>query len=549
MLQLSMLQPTMNLLVRKLAWAPLALVSTLLVFVWPMASPPRVEAQLTAQNSQWLEGFEADQRKGEALAFCDFNGDGYDDLAVGLPGAVLPSSDGPLINAGLVRVFFGNSTGVTIEGLGAQPIRQGRLLGGEDGAGHLFGSALAAADFNLDGACDLAVGIPGAEVVGRIAAGRVVVINGVLGGSLDEDGVAFFDQDVLTGTAEIGNRFGSVLAAGPIGEDPYPDLVVGVPNEFVGSFDEAGVVHIITSRNETGLGLEFDARLHQDTPNMFGIVGPGDRFGASLAIGDASGDGVPDLVVGSPGDRVGTVLGAGSVQVIPGGSSGVIISVEEQQLLNQDVEDVLGNAAEGDAFGQAISLGNFNGDAFMDLAVGIPGESQFGPDQSGAVQVFYGNAEGLSVDSEQILFESLISPEIAAFDRFGTALASGDFNGDAHDELAVGFPLDNIFGIVNAGNVAVLSGAPGGLQTVGAQLWNGFTLLTLEVGDEFGFSLAVGRLGGERFGPFLAIGAPGRQGDEMEPQMGGAMLLQSHVSIFADGFDNGSLSNWSIVPP
>ena len=524
---------------------PTILLTLICSFTWTQP----LGAQLTAQGRQWLEGFSAEQRKGEALAFCDFNGDGYDDLAVGLPGATIFTLGGPLENAGSVRIFFGNPTGTFDEELNLQSLRQGSLLGGDDAAGALFGSALAAADFDLDGACDLAIGIPGANVSGLVAAGRVAVVSGVLGDELDRDSAVFFDQDVLTGTPGTGHRFGSVLSAGAIGANPFPDLVVGVPDETLGDFDNAGIIHIITSRNENGLGLDFDARLHQDTTDMFGVAGPDDRFGASLAIGDATGDGVPDLVVGSPGDRVGMVQGAGAVQVIPGGESGVILTVEEQQMLNQDVDDVLGNAAEGDAFGQAVSLGHFNGDTFLDLAVGVPGESQFGPEQSGAVQVFYGTASGFSVDSEQILFESLISPEIATFDRFGQTLASGDFNGDGHDELAVGFPLDNVFGIVNAGNVAVLYGAPGGLQTTGAQLWNGLTLLTVEPGDEIGFSLAVGRVRGDRFGRYLAIGAPGRQGEDMDPHVGGVILLPSQIPVFTDGFETGGTSNWSSAAP
>ena len=507
------------------------------------------DAQLTASGVQWLPGPEAHERMGEAMVFCDFDGDGDDELAVGIPDSDVETPEGTQSNAGAVRIFSADETGDAVEAAGS-PFHQSDLPLGQVDAGDNFGAALAAADFDLDGACDLVIGIPGADVDGLSAAGRVAVIYGRLGEGLNLEDIAWFDQSVLTGTLEIGDRFGSVLAAGPVGHNPFPDLVVGVPNDRVGDFAGAGAVHLITSNDSDGLGTAFDARLHQDVTNVFGIAGPDDHFGASLAIGDLTGDDVPDLVVGTPGDRVGLVQAAGSVQVIAGGVSGVDISVETQQLLHQDVDDVLGDAAEGDAFGSAIVLGNFNGGDLLDLAVGIPFESQFGPEGSGAVQVFFGTfGGGLSVDTEQILFENLISPEIATFDRFGDVLASGDFDADGRDELVVGFPFDNVFGVPNSGNVAVLRGAGGGLQAAGAQLWNGFTLLTIEAGGNLGSAVAVGRWGGDRLGHHLAIGTPGHENPAMDDRAGGVLLLRNLAPIFADGFESGTLEVWSSSAP
>ncbi len=517
--------------------------------VWLMCAA-MANAQLVAQGRQWLAGTEVEQRMGTAMVFCDFDGDGDEELAVGIPNADIVTLSSTLANAGMVRIFTSDGSGTAIDAA-ISPITQRNVLFGKNSPGDRFGAALAAADFNLDGACDLAVGIPGAEVAGFAGAGRVAVIPGTLGVGLVPELGIWFDQLNLTGAPEEGDNFGSVLAAGPVGNNPFPDLVVGVPDDRVGPFENAGAVNLITSRNGGGLGTAFDAYLHQDVTDMFGIAGPDDRFGSSLAIGDVTGDGVPDLVVGSPGDRVGLVLAAGAVQVIAGGESGVEISVETQQFLTQEVEDVLGDAAEGDAFGAAVTLGDFNGGGQLDLAVGIPGESQFGPEQSGAVQVFYGTVSGgLSVGTEQILFESLISPEVAPIDRFGTTLNSDDFDNDGRDELLVGFRLDNVFGIVNAGNVAVLSGAPPGLQVAGAQLWNGFSLhFGLEPGDNFGSELAVGRLGGDRFGSKLAIGVPGRENDAMQARAGGVLLLRSQVPIFADSFEDGTLTQWATNTP
>ncbi|MEM8931249.1 MAG: FG-GAP repeat protein, partial [Acidobacteriota bacterium] len=446
------------------------------------------QAQLVAHGRQWIPGFEPDQRTGEALAICDFDGDGIDDLAVGMPDTDL--GGGTLPDAGFVRIYFGHASG-EVGGV-FQNLSLGDLRSGVDAAGHRFGAALAAADFDLDGACDLAIGIPGFQVGSLVAAGQVAVVYGQLGDVLDGPSTDYFDQSSLSSVPGTGHRFGSVLATGRLSGDPYPDLVVGVPRDRVGSHDEAGSIHMIFSLDGDGLDFDLNVRLHQDIQGMFGFASPGDHFGAALAIGEVTGDEHNDLIVGTPGDLVDLTDGAGSVQIIPGAANGFAIDPVAQQFLSQDTADVLGDIAEDDGFGTAIALGDFNGGGGLDLAVGVPGEGQFGPDESGIVQVFYGSVSGgFSVDGEQVLFESLISPEIATFDRFGTTLASGDFNGDGRDDLAIGYPLDNVLGVVNAGNVAVLYGALGGLVTSGAQLWNGFTLSTVEPGDEHGFALAV----------------------------------------------------------
>jgi len=67
-------------------------------------------------------------------------------------------------------------------------------------------------------------------------------------------------------------------------------------------------------------------------------------------------------------------------------------------------------------------------------------------------------------------------------DRFGESLSVGDFNGDAHFDLAVGVPgeganrFDPFGPVTNAGAVTVLYGSPGlvgaGVTSAGNQLWS-----------------------------------------------------------------------------
>jgi len=133
----------------------------------------------------------------------DFDGDGFDDLAVGVPLEDLAG----VVDAGVVNVLYGSTDGLT--GNGSQQLAQALPEPGDQ-----LGWAAAAGDFNGDDIPDLAVGAPG-ETVGTAAdAGAVEVYAGVNTEPIPDSGrLLFQNAPGVPGTSEAGDIFAVGLAA------------------------------------------------------------------------------------------------------------------------------------------------------------------------------------------------------------------------------------------------------------------------------------------------------------------------------------------------
>ena len=367
-------------------------------------------------------------------------------------------------------------------------------------------------DFNRDGFTDLVVGIPGESPGGDPQSGAIAILLGSENGLV---GSRVFEQESLDlGSNEFGDSFGEALAVGDFDSDGFTDLAVGIPGESPGGDPRSGAIAILRGSSE---GLVASRILEQESLDL-GSNDPNDSFGEALTVGDFDNDGFDDLVVGIPGESPGGDPQSGSIAILRGSSNGLVGS----RILEQESLD-LGSNNPNDAFGEALTVGDFDNDGFDDLVVGIPGESPGGDPQSGAIAILRGSSNGL-VGSRILEQESLDLGSNEARDSFGEALAVGDFDNDGFDDLAVGIPGESPGGDPQSGAIAILRGSSNGL--VGSRILEqeSLDLGTNELGDSFGEALAVGDFDNDGFDD-LAVGIPG-ESPGGDPQSGAIAILR-----------------------
>ena len=372
----------------------------------------------------------------------DVNGDDVPDYAIGAP---LNSSLGNLQN-GTVWVYSGANDSILWTFHGAT---DGEFMGTSVGA---------AGDVDNDSVNDIIVGAIGNGSVATLA-GMARVYSGATGLPI----WTFFGNSA-------NDRLGfSVCGLGDVNVDGHDDVLVGLPQN-----GPAGQGSAWCFSGIDGSMLYF-----------VNGVAINEWFGTSVAcMGDVTGDGVSDFIVGGPEWPTGT--GPGIVRAY-NGATGVALGY------------TVGGAANGDAFGRRVrSAGDVNADGIPDFIVGAHLGNLGAGAGAGYIRVFNG-ATGAQIHQVAGVLPG---------DNLGSAVAGvGDANRDGFDDFLLGAQGRDAGGNNNSGVCFLMSG----LTNTPLEVFPG-----TNIGDQLGFEVAgLGDVDGDSYAdfalakPFSASGGAG----------------------------------------
>jgi hypothetical protein len=365
----------------------------------------------------------------------DFNGDGYDDLAICAYG-----NDDYSTNAGTAYLYMGSSS------LGASLAAEGGSITGPSSFGYFGSNIDGAGDVDGDGYDDLVVGAYGDD--------QAFLVYGSATGLATDTNInaviANGSAAVLYSTSSTYYLGYEVQGIGDTDADGFDDFLV--MDYASSSSSYTGTAYLVMGSASAMVGAvdvatESRAALSQGSYGSY--------FGSreATAGGDFNADGYDDIVVGEYGnDTDGTNYGRAYMWTGPVSGASAASSA--------NVTFTASSATGDSSLGRSVeTVGDWNGDGYDDLAIGAYWYDVGSLTDAGATFVYFGATSWTStvdVASADVTIEGSNS-----FDYAAAAHAIGDFDQDGTDDLAVGMEGYDTGSNSSVGAVSIFLGATG----------------------------------------------------------------------------------------
>ena len=531
-----------------------------------------------------IDGGSGWDSSGASISSGDVNGDGYNDIIIGAPGA-----DPNGYNSGSTYVVFGKESGFSraidlseIDG------NDGFRIDGEN-TRDWSGWSVSAGDVNGDGYDDITIGASHA----RGYSGSTYVVFG----KASDFGTTVELSDIVASGGSAGFRIDgerrldesgfSVSSAGDFNGDGYDDIIIG-PGRANSNGDWSGASYVVFGKES---GFSATIELSQlDGSDGFRIDGASVNYqsGSSVSsVGDINNDGYDDIVISalSGGNPLGyshVIYGyATSVTNIDEGNASFVVT-SDGDITAAVAGDVLtvglrSSDPDGDgtfsyqwyrdgvdiagAIGASYTITEADGGNSLYVAVRYT-------DGSGADETVTASGVIVPVPVDNIApaappatpaILSLADPdptisfrlsfrrlgEDVLGDRFGSAVSSvGDVNGDGYDDFAIGAYLaeQNEHGRGNSGSTYVVFGKEsdfnGAIDLSYPGGGDGFRIDGESAGDLSGRSVSASDINGDGYNDII-IGAP--NADPNGNKSGSTYVVFGKASSFGSAIELSEL--------
>ncbi|MGB4191944.1 MAG: FG-GAP-like repeat-containing protein [Rickettsiales bacterium] len=429
--------------------------------------------QLTENKGIAIYGIDFEDFSGYSVSNVgDINRDGYDDVIIGAPEAVIIAEQ----YSGVSYVIYGNRKLYNID-LNSFDETQGfRIFSYAPNYAHLGAAVSGAGDVNGDGYLDIIVGAPGniglVETGDQLVAGvqNAYVILGKSTFNLDTN-VSTFGNTIFLKAQDSTSQFGhSVSNIGNFNGDVFGDVIIGAPVINSG----AGACYVMFGNNET-----LENQLLAFTPKDFNPTS------------------IPTVAPTKSPHAAPTPNPIASPTVMPTGkSANTTAGYSPKGFYIYGKE----NTKSGTSVSTALDM---NEDGLDDIIIGAPGAT----DRTGIVYVIYGNKTNI----DPIYLDHLQSTQgfsvigTTKNDQTGYSVSGiGDFNNNGHNDIAIGAPGVN--------KCYIIFGSGGKSADIYlAQLTSnkGFAISGINTKDQTGWSIGgAGDFDKDGYADII-IGAPG----------------------------------------